>query len=124
MKIRTDFVTNSSSSSFVICKRVLDKDQIQAIHEHVEMMEKLGLTREPDYANPWEIKESEHFISGYTWMDNLSIYRLFELIDIPDRFVDWDDTMPDLDELEDQYDRGQGNTVHSNDWRDLLHDDD
>ena len=125
MKIRTDFVTNSSSSSFVIAKHNLDADQIEAIHRHVEMMAKLGLVSDEAeaYPNAWEITESSHFISGYTFMDNLCISDLFNKIDIPDRVVFWDDREPNLVELE-QTIKERPVKLEGQDWRQILHQDD
>lgn len=126
MKIRTDFVTNSSSSSFVICKDLLDGDQIKAIHQHVEMMVKVGLMNTPSYEDAWEIEESEHYISGYTWMDNLSIGELFEVIGISDRIIDWDERSPDLSDFEAHYNEPTGNRRHRAlgcNWRSLLDED-
>lgn len=79
MKIRTDFVTNSSSSSFIISKKYLDEDQIEAIRCHGELGEKLGLSCCSD---TWDISENENYITGYTWMDNFSMYDFLEEIEV------------------------------------------
>lgn len=41
MKVRVDFVTNSSSSSFVISKKHLDEEQILAIKQHISLGKKI-----------------------------------------------------------------------------------
>lgn len=43
MKIRKDFVTNSSSSSFIISKKYLTEEQLEAIRNHSKIGERLGL---------------------------------------------------------------------------------
>lgn len=121
MKIRRDFVTNSSSSSFIIAKKYLDEDQLEAIRDHATMMEKLGF--DVDFAAMWTIEENEDFIAGYTWMDNLSIADLFRRIDIDDRVVTWGENSFDLDRASAYYyDRDDG-IVDTTDWRRLLHED-
>ena len=68
MKIRCGFVSNSSSSSFVIKKHYLSQQQINGIKNHatcgIEYADK-------DY---WDITETEDEIQGSTFMDNFNIY--------------------------------------------------
>jgi len=86
MKIRIDFVTNSSSSSFTIRKNTLSEKQIQAIWNHSVLGEKLNF----DYFdNSWQITETDEFITGETIMDNFDMKEFFDIIGIRHTQVTW-----------------------------------
>ena len=87
MKVRHDFVTNSSSSSFIISKKILTKKQIEAIRNHSELGEKLNIRYAKSDA--WNIEENNEYITGYTWMDNFSMYDFLKAIDINLKKVCW-----------------------------------
>ena len=113
MKVRRDFVTNSSSSSFLIAKKHLDNDQIKAIIRHSALGEKLGIDCSED---AWDIKENNDYIAGFTWMDNFDMEEFLEKIDVDMNNVDWSDwgfDLPDEDEEE-------NNKIE---WRGLLYED-
>lgn len=84
MKFRSDFVTNSSSSSFLISKKGLSENQINAIRFNGEMGKKLGLLY-ADYS--YNIKENSKYMSGYTCIDNYDIYELFDLIGVKSNVI-------------------------------------
>lgn len=77
MKQRLGHVTNSSSSSFLISKKFLNSNQIEAIWKHSKLGKMLGLSYPEE---EWDIEESEHFISGETYMDNFSMYEFLNII--------------------------------------------
>lgn len=96
MKIKSDFVTNSSSSSFVIDIKNLTMEQVSMIHDHIEtalMIQK----RDPDvdfgYPNrmdAWTISEANGKISGSTIMDNFDMIGFLTYIGVPMDLVEYD----------------------------------
>ncbi|MFA5406996.1 MAG: hypothetical protein WC307_06590 [Candidatus Nanoarchaeia archaeon] len=86
MKIRLGFVSNSSSSSFVISKNSLTNYQLNAIREHSAIGRIVGI---PYSDEEWDIHEDEDNISGNTMMDNFDMREFFDLINISNHFVGW-----------------------------------
>lgn len=109
MKIRQDFVTNSSSSSFIICKKKIDDDQIEAIHEHSTLAKKMGYY---NCNSPWSIWEDDEYIYGDTPMDNFNMGSFLDDIDVNPKYIYWN---CDVDEVP--------NVYHNENWRELLNED-
>ena len=105
MKRGKNLQINSSSSSFVIAKRHLDSDQIEAIRRHDELGGQLGIKYSED---AWCIEENKNYIGGYTCMDNFDMEEFLDKIDVDMRRVDWSDSY--VFEL----------PGGCNDWRSLL----
>ncbi len=79
MKVRQGFVSNSSSSSFVIPMSALTPEQLDKIHNHIEEGKKLGMECCGKH-DAWHIKEST--ISLSTYMDNLDMYHFLQAIGV------------------------------------------
>jgi len=86
MKRRCGFVSNSSSASFVIQKKVLNSLQFKAIMNHDEYAFKVlkwhPFGNDKDFTgDKWEnIKETPFTIEGYTVMDNFDMEKFFRAI--------------------------------------------
>ena len=104
MKIRNGFVSNSSSSSFVVLKKSLTTKQTEMILNIEETIEKLikideknndidNLKDKFSYFNtdPWRVVEYDDYIFGETSMDNFSMYDFFDYINVKKEFVKWGD---------------------------------
>ena len=83
MKIRSGFVSNSSSSSFIVPKNCLNETQINLIVNH-------NKTELPYAHQAWKIQETETELSGSTWMNNFDMRQFMKDIGVPMDYVTWD----------------------------------
>lgn len=86
MKIRNGFVSNSSSSSFIILKDNLTSMQISLIKNNPQT-DKHGYT--VNEYDMWTITEDDFSIKGKTWMDNYDFSEFLTEIGVKPKYIKW-----------------------------------
>jgi hypothetical protein len=90
MKTRDGFVSNSSSSSFMIQESKLNSVQLEKIINHKSYLSKA------EQGDAWSISNHQkygvNFICGSTYMDNFDMhYYLTKILKINPAFIEWED---------------------------------
>ena len=88
MKRRFGFVSNSSSSSFIINLRDISAEQLVKIQNHVEF----GKENDILYCDPsdaWTIEVTGIDVRGQTNMDNFSMEDFLRRIGVPADKITW-----------------------------------
>lgn len=91
MKIRTGFVSNSSSSSFVIQRSRLSAYQLDLICDHIHYAKDLDI--DMTYAeerDAWSIEKEPMCVRGSTTMDNFDMAEFLDKIGISEEDIEWD----------------------------------
>ena len=93
LKIKTDFVTNSSSASFIIERDKITDIQLHLIKNHVSFCKDYH----PDAISyiggdnsGWRISYEDSYISGYTSMDNFDMRWFLLEIGIKEEDIKYD----------------------------------
>ena len=95
MKTRQGFVSNSSSSSFMLDRKYVDRKQLDHIVHHIMFSKRLPA---PEYSDgrwfnhegdAWEITVEEDHIYGWTNMDNFNMRHFLHEIGILDEAIEW-----------------------------------
>lgn len=90
MKIRSGFVSNSSSSSFVIDLYVLSRKQIDQIKNHCNVAKELDLDVNHDWWWKIGINDGAGVLWGKTNMDNFDMALFLHAIGVKDEDIRWD----------------------------------
>jgi hypothetical protein len=89
MKVRNGFVSNSSSSSFIISLGYITARQLTKIENHIEEGQRLEIDC-ADLDNRWSISVGDRTVEGRTSMDNFSMRDFLRQIGVPDDVIEWE----------------------------------
>ena len=89
---RTSFVSNSSSSSFIINKHKLSETQIEQIINHIDVSIKLTENNHNyefynDYDDAWGVDIKEDTILVSTFMDNFDMSTFLSAIGVDENAI-------------------------------------
>lgn len=93
MKIRNGFVSNSSSSSFLLNKNALSVSQLYDLRNHISAGQRYKLPT-MEYASEgdaWNIRETENEIFLSTIIDNFRMEELIKKIGADDAVIEHGD---------------------------------
>ena len=92
MKIRNGFVSNSSSSSFIIKKTKLSETQIKQIKNHIKAYKEFDMDHgyTIDKCDEWSISETTDLLIGSTSMDNFNMNKFFRFIGVDEKYIHGD----------------------------------
>jgi len=96
MKIKIEFITNSSSASFTIPKKYLTSEQVDLIKNHIRSSNNYIIHRGPQteiFNSPhdaWHIIETDDSIVGNTGMDNFDMLWFLRKIGVEDKHIEYD----------------------------------
>ena len=90
MKNRTGFVSNSSSSSFIVSLNHVTKAQLVLITHHQQLAPLLEIESVAD-EDVWDIRieEDDRLVKGSTNMDNFDMDYYLREIGIDMEYVEW-----------------------------------
>lgn len=91
MKFRLGFVSNSSSASYIIPKKILSEEQISQIKNHIEYSkEHFPQIPWAEKGQEWDITETDEDIMVCTIMNNFDIYDFFIAIGIKEEDITYE----------------------------------
>ena len=93
MKTRTGFVSNSSSSSFVISLDNITDVQLEKIENHIHFAQDMRNIHYSEEDDAWDINvdKEKNVVRGNTFMDSFSMPTFLGNIGVPADVVKWDE---------------------------------